>query len=554
MYRRLIALLMAFLPTASVLAWGPRGHQIVGALAQRDLSPAAAAQVAALLGAESLASVANLPDDWRPDHPETAPWHFADIPTTETSFVPSRDCTDQTCTGNCPTDACVVAKILHFEQVLADTTNSVAVRREALTYLTHFVGDIHQPLHTAARFNPDGTDDSGGAITVTFFGQVIHYGTKKWKLHAVWDSGMINHTGLDVDAYVDYLADQQLGHRTVAELQVGTPEEWANESHALAISYAYVIPSNKRLGAAYQNRNEPVVDEQLLRAGLRLRRLIEQALGNANGIHTLDAPGTFHPPCSPFPLVLANPSTFADDDTHEDCGNAGVPTDDAHRQQNQAKNNLCATAPRVTVTPFTLLALQETTDDQHIAGPPANRAVLADLRTTTDGMAVGEGTLVVLTGWLLRAKGTGAESVNCGATSVAQTDIHLAIAKDPFETNECYSATAEMIPHHRPESWHPGAFHYLAKLKPKKKNSSDTLEYTDYATNDRPPVRVTGQLFFDGSHKVCDGGTPRSGQPPRYANWEIHPVYNFEVCTASDYAQCTPTNDSVWTSVENWEP
>lgn len=549
---RVLIITVVLLFPATVLAWGPKGHQIVGQLAQEELSPAAAGQVQHLLGGATLASVANEPDAWRSQHPETGPWHFTDIPTTEDSFLASRDCKGE-CSGNCPLTECVVARIAHFQRVLADPNESDDERREALIYLTHFVGDIHQPLHAAARFFPDGSDDHGGAITVTFFGQVFQFGEKKWKLHAVWDSGMINRTGLTVTDYVAFLADQQLGNRTVAELQAGTPEDWANESHALAVSNAYVIPANKRLGSTYQNRNEPVVDEQLLRAGLRLRGLLEDALGAPEALAEA-ADGTFRPPCDPFPLILPNPTAFLADDAHADCGNAGAPSDDPHDQQNRSKNNLCASGERTEVTPFTLLALQEETDDRGITTLPSDRSVLQDLRTTTNGDAVGEGTLVMMTGWLLRAKGTGAESVNCGATKVAQTDIHLAIAKDPFETNECYSATAEMIPHYRPEEWRPGAFHFLSKLKPKKKNASDTLEYTDYDTNARPPVRVTGHLFFDGSHKVCDGGTPRSGQPPRYANWEIHPVYNLEVCTAADVATCTVTNDAVWVSFTNWEP
>jgi len=156
----------------------------------------------------------------------------------------------------------------------------------------------------------------------------------------------------------------------------------------------------------------------------------------------------------------------------------------------------------------------------------------------------------MMTGWLLRAKGTSPESVNCGASDAEHTDIHLAISQDPTETNECFSNTAEMIPHYRPAAWTPSAFHFLAKLKPKKTNG--TIEYTDYDTDSRPPVRVTGQLFFDGSHKVCNGGTSLKGEPARFSNWEIHPVYNIEVCTAANTDECDVDNDDIWENFTTW--
>jgi hypothetical protein len=259
----------------------------------------------------------------------------------------------------------------------------------------------------------------------------------------------------------------------------------------------------------------------------------------------------FKPKCDAVPIALPHPTVFerrSGVDTG-DCGVIGEPEDNAHKLQNTAKNNLCAAGDRTEVTDVTLVALQEATAS--ITDVPTSRTKLPH-RTTTNGDEVGEGSLVMMRGWLLRAKGTSPESVNCQASDVAHTDIHLAISQDPTETNECFSNTAEMIPHYRPADWSPSAFHFLAKLKPKKKNKNDTIEYTDYDTDARPPVRVTGQLFFDASHTVCDGATPLKGQPARFSNWEIHPVYNIEVCMAANADDCDIDNDDVWENFTTW--
>src|ERR1043166_102384 len=157
----------------------------------------------------------------------------------------------------------------------------------------------------------------------------------------------------------------------------------------------------------------------------------------------------FTPSCANVPVSLPHPTAFAKVDGVDtgDCGPVGQPVDDPHDQQNAAKNNLCASGTPAEVTEVTLQALQDAT--AKITDVPEKRSTLPH-RTTTNGDDVAEGTLVVMTGWLLRAKGTSAESVNCGATDALHTDIHLAIVQDPSETNECFSNTAEMIPHYRP--------------------------------------------------------------------------------------------------------
>jgi hypothetical protein len=60
------------------------------------------------------------------------------------------------------------------------------------------------------------------------------------------------------------------------------------------------------------------------------------------------------------------------------------------------------------------------------------------------------------------------------------------------------------------------------------------------------PVRVTGHLFFDSSHVPCAGGQPVPSNPKRFSLWEVHPIYQLEVCTGN----CD--GDGQWSSLSDW--
>jgi hypothetical protein len=209
------------------------------------LTPAARTQVAQLLSldtslAQHLDQIASWPDAVRPFRPETAPWHFVDIPLSVPGYDANRDCVG----GNC-----VVAQIQRFAAVLGDRTAAPPARLEALKFLVHFVGDIHQPLHCETDFTnfpPPQGDKGGNDIHLTYF----HRSTN---LHAVWDGGVIEqalHVHLRPNFTPDLSAtraeasnlNQAISNNHVvawapdglaAHLPVATVQ-WANESHALA--------------------------------------------------------------------------------------------------------------------------------------------------------------------------------------------------------------------------------------------------------------------------------------------------------------------------------
>ena len=239
-------------------AWGPAAHRIIATVATDRLDPAAQRGVAALLGDRSLADVAYWADDVRRARPETARWHYVDIPVGRHEYRPSRDCRSER-HGDC-----AIAAIARFRAVLPDRRARTSARREALEFLVHLVGDIHQPLHCA-----DDGDRGGNEVDVFLL-------RRPTNLHAVWDSGLVSATHLSENAYARRL-DDWLDKQDVARLSGGTVADWALECHDVAVEHAYVLPANRRLGAAYVRANAAVVDRQLALAALRLARVLNEA-------------------------------------------------------------------------------------------------------------------------------------------------------------------------------------------------------------------------------------------------------------------------------------
>lgn len=246
---------------------------MVADIARQHLTNATKQQLRALLGNDDLAAISTWADDIRSQRPETYGWHFVDIPMTSPGFSQSRDCyrfDEKHPQANNDHHNCVVDRIAIFEQVLADRSASQADRVEALKFLVHFVGDVHQPLHAI------GEARGGNDINVVEFGSP-QCGTRPCNLHYAWDLGLIDHAGKDEPAYVSYL-QTVISQRRLERSAGRSPADWANESFRLA--HQIWLPSNGQVDQAYYEKNIEIVNERLALAGLRLARLLNQALGN----------------------------------------------------------------------------------------------------------------------------------------------------------------------------------------------------------------------------------------------------------------------------------
>jgi hypothetical protein len=247
-------------------AWGYDCHRIIAEIAEQFLEPETAHQIRDLLAIENtttLADVSTWADEIRTQHPETAPWHFVNIPI----VPPAGTVKGYDATRDCPTGDCLVAKIEQFEVVLANRQTPEPQRLEALKYLVHFVGDLHQPLHVS-----NNQDRGGNNVAVTFRGLSTN-------LHAVWDTEILRSAlGPDDRSYALKLA-QTITTVEIESWSKGDPVTWANEGNEIAARVIYGdLPHVGTLPENYEARALPIVDEQLRRAGVRLAAVLKSSL------------------------------------------------------------------------------------------------------------------------------------------------------------------------------------------------------------------------------------------------------------------------------------
>jgi len=257
--KQIVATLALCLSIPSAWPWGRLGHRVMAEMAQDRLTPRALAAVHELLGpGVSLADISSWADENR-EMPGTAPWHYVDVPITEARYNPRY----------CPSGGCIVSKIGDFVRVLENPKAGKAEKEQALKFLVHFVGDLHQPLHVG-----DTGSRGGNSIQVRFFNQGSN-------LHRVWDSQIMEyHTENDKVWLWDL--NGVTNPKLAAEWSKGTVEDWATESLELA-KQAYCLPGTKtlitsgtKLSDEYCRYALPVIQLQLAKAAVRLASLLNQ--------------------------------------------------------------------------------------------------------------------------------------------------------------------------------------------------------------------------------------------------------------------------------------
>lgn len=254
---RIAAIFFLSIAPVPALAWGAQGHEIAAAAALDELTPAARAQVGQLLGSPAMMiHDSNWADEIRDRRPQTAAWHFVDIPLEAPGYDPRRDCTG----GNC-----VVAQIEHDRAILADRRRPAPQRADALRFLIHFVADIHQPLHAV-----DDDDRGGNAIRVSWQGG-------RATMHHIWDTTVVEGLGFDTAAIAAGLVREPARKAW----QSGSAAAWAVESRNVARDEVYALTRGRRtlrLPQGYLRAEAPVARLQLARAAARLAWLLNGAL------------------------------------------------------------------------------------------------------------------------------------------------------------------------------------------------------------------------------------------------------------------------------------
>jgi S1/P1 Nuclease len=242
----------------SANAWGKKGHRIVGEIAQKHLNSRSQAQLEKILGSESLADGANWPDFMRSDSnllwsKTYLYWHYVTIP--EQTPVRLRPI---------PPEGDALTALNCLSAVIVDAQSTNFQKKAAVRFITHIIGDVHQPLHAG-----NGKDRGGTDVEVNFFSQPTN-------LHVVWDSLLIDNTEMSSSEMVSYLLK---GISSYDRITWGKarPEVWIEESVAFRSG---IYPKTKNISFDYIYSNSHIIEKRLKQAGVRLASFFNNLFGN----------------------------------------------------------------------------------------------------------------------------------------------------------------------------------------------------------------------------------------------------------------------------------
>src|SRR5438874_11363068 len=303
----------------SARAWGCTGHQAVALIAEKHLTREARQLVDKLLGEnpiepklkrgcgnttpDFMVDASTWPDDVRNER-HNGPWHYIDIP---------RGKHKGSIEEYCGADGCVTRAIEEQRSILKDKSADPVKRAEAIRYLIHFVGDMHQPLHAI-----NNGDNGGNCVPVKYLHHepllnLLHSEREDYSpnLHQVWDTEIVERD-MEVSnpfRYADELDEKfhtEIASREAAGIHV---DNWAWESHERAETAVYdafpekitVEPDMKlkscaednhmgkrmfdkhlAIGEAYQASAAKAVQIGLAEAGVRLAMILNDAAKSAN--------------------------------------------------------------------------------------------------------------------------------------------------------------------------------------------------------------------------------------------------------------------------------
>ena len=258
-FKKLIFIFLFFLPLYG-FCWGALGHRIVGEIAESHLSNKARKSVYKILGNESIAIASNWADFIKanPFYKKYSSWHYVNfkkgVNKDEFEYLLSADTDEDAYTG-----------INFLTDQLKNHNLPDSIKTHYLKLLIHIVGDIHQPLHVGRQ-----EDLGGNKINVKWFNEDAN-------LHKVWDGRILNFQQLSYTEYTKSINFSTKEDRL--KLQSAPLSEWLFESYTIANSiYDGVLP-NEKLGYLYNYNNIKTVNNQLLKAGIRLAGLLNYIFG-----------------------------------------------------------------------------------------------------------------------------------------------------------------------------------------------------------------------------------------------------------------------------------
>lgn len=233
--------------------WGQKGHDVTAFIAEQHLTPSAKAACDSILDGKSIVYWANWADNacHTPEYAHTKTWHYRNIDAGQ-----DYDRAPRNNNGDVTT-----AIMLNYSK-LQDPGATKAEKATALKLLVHFVGDIHQPMHMGHL-----SDRGGNGVKVKFF-------NRDRNLHGVWDSDILeaghNWTFTEWQQQIDRATPAE----TKAILSSSDPNDWGKETFGHATDIYNRTPDGTTIEYTYIGEWTPLIEQQLLKGGLRLANLL----------------------------------------------------------------------------------------------------------------------------------------------------------------------------------------------------------------------------------------------------------------------------------------
>lgn len=249
-------------PLTEAFAWGTTGHRVIAEVAERNLNRKTKNRLFLLIGKQKLAYYANWPDQLKSDTTDkwkhtTSNWHYINLtPNLSRS-------TFEDSVRNYKKES-VYDRIPYVQQKLRDHSLSNKERIDYLAFLVHFMGDMHQPMHVG-RY----ADLGGNKITLNWFGHPTN-------LHKVWDTDLVDFQKWSYTEYATVIDVVSINEKK--QIMSGNRLDWLFESYTLANDiYAHAAVGDN-LSYSYPYKYSDKMNLQLLRAGLRLARILNETL------------------------------------------------------------------------------------------------------------------------------------------------------------------------------------------------------------------------------------------------------------------------------------
>lgn len=275
---KLTTLLIFILLSSTSFGFGTKAHQVISLIAQNHLSDQAKLAIIDILQGESLPSASTWADKMRYSNGDSkfwsysysSNWHFVNIEANK-SYALSR----KNPRGDAYIALLAFISILKnqeaengvikdglqlYQKEIRVRDKEMATRQLALKFLIHIVGDLHQPLHVGYE-----KDQGGNKIDVRWM-------NRKTNLHSVWDTRLVNYQNLSVEEFEQKLMSKvsAMEPAELSRIQQSEPMDWINEGLLIRDEIYDIERYQGRFSENYAEDFTPLMDAQLIKAGLRL--------------------------------------------------------------------------------------------------------------------------------------------------------------------------------------------------------------------------------------------------------------------------------------------